>query len=47
MEAKDTVSVAPDGNGGVYAALRTSGVLKDMKSRGNTIPILEVCNILL
>jgi UDP-N-acetylglucosamine/UDP-N-acetylgalactosamine diphosphorylase len=34
MEDKDKVSVAPDGNGGVYAALRTTGVLDDMEKRG-------------
>lgn len=34
LEDKDRVSVAPDGNGGVYAALRTSGVLDDMSRRG-------------
>jgi UDP-N-acetylglucosamine/UDP-N-acetylgalactosamine diphosphorylase len=34
LEDKDKVSVAPDGNGGVYAALRTSGVLDDMTRRG-------------
>lgn len=39
LEDKDKVSVAPDGNGGVYASLRVSGVLDDMKKRGrmNTI----------
>jgi UDP-N-acetylglucosamine/UDP-N-acetylgalactosamine diphosphorylase len=35
LEDRDRVSVAPDGNGGVYAALRVSGVLKDMAKRGN------------
>lgn len=34
MEAADKVSVAPDGNGGVYASLRNSGILADMKRRG-------------
>lgn len=33
MENKYTVSVAPDGNGGVYSALYRSGVLQDMKKR--------------
>lgn len=34
LEDKDKISVAPDGNGGVYAALRVSGVLADMEKRG-------------
>ena len=34
LEDKDKISVAPDGNGGVYAGLRVSGVLDDMKKRG-------------
>jgi UDP-N-acetylglucosamine/UDP-N-acetylgalactosamine diphosphorylase len=34
LEDADRVSVAPDGNGGVYAALRVSGVLEDMQKRG-------------
>lgn len=34
MESKDTLSVAPDGNGGIYAALQTSGVLADLDKRG-------------
>jgi UDP-N-acetylglucosamine/UDP-N-acetylgalactosamine diphosphorylase len=34
LEEEDKISVAPDGNGGVYAGLRTSGVLEDMKKRG-------------
>jgi UDP-N-acetylglucosamine/UDP-N-acetylgalactosamine diphosphorylase len=34
LEDKDKVSVAPDGNGGVYAALRESKVLDDMQSKG-------------
>eukprot|EP00158_Paraphelidium_tribonemae_P003917 Partr_v1_DN26464_c0_g1_i2_m23956 putative pyrophosphorylase len=36
LEDKGRVSVAPDGNGGVYAGLRTSKVLEDMKKRGLT-----------
>jgi UDP-N-acetylglucosamine/UDP-N-acetylgalactosamine diphosphorylase len=34
LEAKDKVSIAPDGNGGMYAALESQGVLANMKSRG-------------
>lgn len=33
MESQHEVAVAPDGNGGVYAALRSSGVLADMGER--------------
>lgn len=34
LETPSKVSVAPDGNGGVYKALSRSGALKDMQSRG-------------
>ncbi len=34
LEAKGRVAVAPDGNGGIYQALVTSGVLADLKARG-------------
>ncbi|KAI9925694.1 hypothetical protein ASPWEDRAFT_113882 [Aspergillus wentii DTO 134E9] len=34
MESKGKVAVAPDGNGGIYQALLTSGVRDDMRSRG-------------
>src|SRR5947209_18850756 len=33
MESKSRVAVAPDGNGGLYAALDKSGVLKDLQLR--------------
>lgn len=34
LESKSKVAVAPDGNGGIYQALLTSGVRADMRSRG-------------
>ncbi|KAK2787458.1 UDP-N-acetylglucosamine pyrophosphorylase [Onygenales sp. PD_12] len=34
MESKSKVAVAPDGNGGIYQALLTSGVRTDMRERG-------------
>ncbi|KAI8910764.1 nucleotide-diphospho-sugar transferase [Entophlyctis helioformis] len=34
LENKGTVSVAPDGNGGIYAALRREGVIADLEKRG-------------
>lgn len=34
LESADKVSVAPDGNGGVYKALDKGGVLSDLKKRG-------------
>ncbi|EWC45812.1 hypothetical protein DRE_05149 [Drechslerella stenobrocha 248] len=34
LESKSRVAVAPDGNGGIYAALDKSGVLADLKERG-------------
>ncbi|KAG0264485.1 UDP-N-acetylglucosamine pyrophosphorylase [Mortierella polycephala] len=33
MESKSKIAVAPDGNGGVYAALRGTGVLSNMAER--------------
>ncbi|KAF9377222.1 UDP-N-acetylglucosamine pyrophosphorylase, partial [Podila verticillata] len=33
MESKSQIVVAPDGNGGVYAILRGSGVLANMAER--------------
>jgi UDP-N-acetylglucosamine/UDP-N-acetylgalactosamine diphosphorylase len=34
LESKSKVAVAPDGNGGIYQALITAGVVGDMKKRG-------------
>jgi UDP-N-acetylglucosamine/UDP-N-acetylgalactosamine diphosphorylase len=36
LESRSRVATAPDGNGGVYAALRASGALADMRARGVT-----------
>ncbi|CAH1982778.1 unnamed protein product [Acanthoscelides obtectus] len=34
LDQKHIVTLSPDGNGGVYRALKESGMLEDMKSRG-------------
>jgi len=34
LESKSSLAVAPDGNGGIYAALRLKGVIADMEKRG-------------
>ncbi|CAO3634340.1 unnamed protein product [Cunninghamella echinulata] len=34
LEAKDKVAIAPDGNGGIYAALQNKGIIDDLKRRG-------------
>lgn len=34
LESKSKIAVAPDGNGGLYSALVSSGAVQDMKKRG-------------
>lgn len=34
MDDKNKISLAPDGNGGIYRALEKSGILNDMQKRG-------------
>lgn len=34
LDSKDSLSMAPDGNGGIYSALESSGALGDMQRRG-------------
>lgn len=43
LEAKHKVAMAPDGNGGIYPSLQSSGALQDMKNRG--IAYLHVFSI--
>lgn len=47
MDAKDKLAMAPDGNGGIYQALKISGILDDFQTRGiQNIHVHSVDNIL-
>jgi len=34
LESKSKISMAPNGNGGVFASMKSSGILKDLKMKG-------------
>lgn len=47
LDRKDSISLAPDGNGGIYLALKKNSIVKDMESRGiKYVHVHSVDNIL-
>ncbi|XP_023313065.1 UDP-N-acetylhexosamine pyrophosphorylase-like protein 1 [Anoplophora glabripennis] len=47
LDRKDSISLAPDGNGGIYLALRKNNILQDMERRGvKYVHVHSVDNIL-
>lgn len=47
MEAKDRLSLSPNGNGGWYSSLRRSGLTEDMKKKGvEWLTVFAVDNVL-